>query len=186
MGKYTRNCSCTGCSSGIMEVAVDNSKRRKVSNGELKLSSSKLMRITSLKNLSNHCDDDVTSFISGDRVPTCCCSSNGSFTEKVKFSDLKNENEIETSVRQNSETTESTQSTDLKDESSELKSEKAPVVIDARRTIPPEKMPPAAELEEFFAAAEKDLHKSFKDKYNYDVVNDVPLKGRYEWVELKE
>lgn len=54
--------------------------------------------------------------------------------------------------------------TDLKDESSESKSVKAPVLIDSRRTISPEKMPPAAELEEFFANAEKDLHKSFKDK----------------------
>ncbi|KAL8251092.1 hypothetical protein R6Q59_034785 [Mikania micrantha] len=60
-----------------------------------------------------------------------------------------------------------------------------PLKIDSRRTVPPEKTPPAAELEEFFSAAEKDLQNRFKDKYNYDIVNDVPLKGRFEWIQLK-
>lgn len=43
------------------------------------------------------------------------------------------------------------------------------------------KMPSAAELEEFFSAAEKYEQKRFAEKYNYDIALDVPLKGRYKW-----
>ncbi|KAK6120973.1 hypothetical protein DH2020_045283 [Rehmannia glutinosa] len=46
------------------------------------------------------------------------------------------------------------------------------------------KTPPAAELEEFFAEAEKYVQKRFAEKYNYDIVKDVPLEGRYQWVRL--
>ncbi|KAK1260773.1 Cyclin-dependent kinase inhibitor 3 [Acorus gramineus] len=42
----------------------------------------------------------------------------------------------------------------------------------------------AHEMEEFFAGAEKLQQKMFTEKYNYDLVNDIPLPGRYEWVEL--
>ncbi|XP_047983131.1 cyclin-dependent kinase inhibitor 6-like isoform X3 [Salvia hispanica] len=45
-------------------------------------------------------------------------------------------------------------------------------------------MPSAAELERFFAAAEKYEQKRFAQKYNYDIVKDVPLEGRYHWVRL--
>ncbi|CAA3028387.1 cyclin-dependent kinase inhibitor 7-like [Olea europaea subsp. europaea] len=47
------------------------------------------------------------------------------------------------------------------------------------------KTPSAKELEEFFAAEEKYQQQRFAEKYNYDIVNDVPLEGRYEWVRLK-
>ncbi|KAK9166445.1 hypothetical protein Scep_001636 [Stephania cephalantha] len=43
----------------------------------------------------------------------------------------------------------------------------------------------AAEIEEFLSAMEKDSQKRFAEKYNYDIVKDVPLEGRYEWVQLK-
>uniref|UniRef100_A0A0E0K5J1 Cyclin-dependent kinase inhibitor domain-containing protein n=1 Tax=Oryza punctata TaxID=4537 RepID=A0A0E0K5J1_ORYPU len=44
------------------------------------------------------------------------------------------------------------------------------------------KMPPAAEIEEFFAAAEEAEAKRFAAKYNFDVVRGVPLDaGRFEW-----
>ncbi|KAK4424188.1 Cyclin-dependent kinase inhibitor 7 [Sesamum alatum] len=46
------------------------------------------------------------------------------------------------------------------------------------------KTPSATELEEFFAAAEKYQQKRFAEKYNYDIVKDVPLDGRYQWVRL--
>ncbi|XP_019166407.1 PREDICTED: cyclin-dependent kinase inhibitor 7-like isoform X2 [Ipomoea nil] len=44
---------------------------------------------------------------------------------------------------------------------------------------------PAAEIEEFFAVAEKYEQKRFQEKYNYDIVKDAPLEGRYQWVRLK-
>ncbi|KAF3776994.1 Cyclin-dependent kinase inhibitor 3 [Nymphaea thermarum] len=44
--------------------------------------------------------------------------------------------------------------------------------------------PPASEIEEFFAAFEKEEERRFAEKYNYDVVKDIPLAGRYEWVKV--
>lgn len=44
--------------------------------------------------------------------------------------------------------------------------------------------PPTAEIEEFFSAAERDQALRFADKYNYDVINDVPLNGRFRWVPI--
>ncbi|CAL5197692.1 unnamed protein product [Lathyrus oleraceus] len=50
----------------------------------------------------------------------------------------------------------------------------------------PQKMPSESELDEFFSAAEKNMQKKFENKYNFDIVKDVPLEGRYDWVELKQ
>ncbi|XP_039060851.1 cyclin-dependent kinase inhibitor 7-like isoform X2 [Hibiscus syriacus] len=49
----------------------------------------------------------------------------------------------------------------------------------------PPKMPSQAEIDEFFSVAEKYEQKRFADKYNYDIVKDVPLDGRYQWLRLK-
>ncbi|XP_011091422.1 cyclin-dependent kinase inhibitor 3 [Sesamum indicum] len=46
-------------------------------------------------------------------------------------------------------------------------------------------MPSAEELEAFFAPQEKLDIERFIEKYNFDPVNEKPLKGRYEWVEFK-
>nr|VDC68263.1 unnamed protein product [Brassica rapa] len=45
-------------------------------------------------------------------------------------------------------------------------------------------VPSTSELEEFFAYAEQQQQRLFMDKYNFDIVNDVPLTGRYEWVQV--
>ncbi|KAL3531116.1 hypothetical protein ACH5RR_010438, partial [Cinchona calisaya] len=39
-------------------------------------------------------------------------------------------------------------------------------------------IPSAAEIEEFFAPAEQQ-QQEFINKYNFDIVNDIPLPGRY-------
>ncbi|XP_073016854.1 cyclin-dependent kinase inhibitor 6-like [Primulina eburnea] len=57
---------------------------------------------------------------------------------------------------------------------------------DPRRRFTGGKMPSDDDLEEFFSSAEKNLQKQFIDKYNYDVVKDEPLEGRFEWVQIKE
>ncbi|KAK9060361.1 hypothetical protein SSX86_021065 [Deinandra increscens subsp. villosa] len=46
-------------------------------------------------------------------------------------------------------------------------------------------IPTAAEIDEFFNVAQKEEHKRFIDKYNFDILNDVPIDGRYQWVRLK-
>ncbi|KAJ8479418.1 hypothetical protein OPV22_023145 [Ensete ventricosum] len=53
-----------------------------------------------------------------------------------------------------------------------------------RRRSMVEATPSETELEDFFAAAEIDLRRRFTQKYNFDVVEDAPLAGRYEWIPL--
>ncbi|KAL9662276.1 hypothetical protein QQ045_027109 [Rhodiola kirilowii] len=43
-------------------------------------------------------------------------------------------------------------------------------------------MPTASEIEEFFAFAEQRQQRLFLDKYNFDVVSDRPMPGRFKWV----
>ncbi|XP_073040608.1 cyclin-dependent kinase inhibitor 3-like [Primulina eburnea] len=45
-------------------------------------------------------------------------------------------------------------------------------------------MPTDYELEEFFTQMEEDQHRHFIKKYNFDIVNDLPLPGRYMWEKL--
>ncbi|KAK8521743.1 hypothetical protein V6N12_066329 [Hibiscus sabdariffa] len=45
-------------------------------------------------------------------------------------------------------------------------------------------IPTAQEMEEFFACAEQQQQWQFIEKYNFDIVNDLPLPGRYEWVKI--
>ncbi|KAL6907438.1 hypothetical protein ACP4OV_002477 [Aristida adscensionis] len=45
-------------------------------------------------------------------------------------------------------------------------------------------IPRSLEMEEFFAAAERQLQHKFREKYNFCPVNDCPLPGRYEWTAL--
>ncbi|KAJ0253048.1 Cyclin-dependent kinase inhibitor 3 [Hirschfeldia incana] len=45
-------------------------------------------------------------------------------------------------------------------------------------------VPTSIELEEFFAYAEQQQERLFMEKYNFDIVNDIPLAGRYEWVQV--
>ncbi|KAI7748266.1 hypothetical protein M8C21_000380 [Ambrosia artemisiifolia] len=46
-------------------------------------------------------------------------------------------------------------------------------------------MPSAQEIEGFFALHAQEQQRLFSEKYNFDVVNEKPLKGRYEWVRVR-
>ncbi|XWS36561.1 hypothetical protein CRYUN_Cryun20dG0095200 [Craigia yunnanensis] len=45
-------------------------------------------------------------------------------------------------------------------------------------------IPTTHEMEEFFASAEQQQQRQFIEKYNFDIVNDLPLPGRYEWLQV--
>ncbi|XP_055811764.1 cyclin-dependent kinase inhibitor 3-like isoform X2 [Solanum dulcamara] len=45
-------------------------------------------------------------------------------------------------------------------------------------------IPSAHEIEEFFTFAEQQQQRLFMEKYNFDVANDSPLSGRYEWIRV--
>ncbi|KAI5439261.1 cyclin-dependent kinase inhibitor 7 [Lathyrus oleraceus] len=126
---------------------------------------------------------------SDEEFPASCCSSNGSVEldeERIKSLDLEVESaQGETSTcncDEEIERREMSRSSEFRGNSHELES----METNSRRPISsPKKTPTEYELEEFFAAAEKDIQKKFQEKYNYDILKDVPLEGRYEWVQLK-
>ncbi|KAK4366189.1 hypothetical protein RND71_014069 [Anisodus tanguticus] len=45
-------------------------------------------------------------------------------------------------------------------------------------------IPSAHEIEEFFTFSEQQQQRLFMEKYNFDVANDLPLSGRYEWIRV--
>ncbi|XP_008241505.1 PREDICTED: cyclin-dependent kinase inhibitor 7-like [Prunus mume] len=135
-------------------------------------------------------DDDVST---SDHVETSCCSSNGSselvHDGDIKFVDLKKESEQVGSWKHNSsrERREMTAPTSGIQAEAEFEEVESTVTVrskdaDSRRRSAP---PIDSELEEFFAAAEKNIQKQFMERYNYDIAKDEPVEGRYEWVRLK-
>ncbi|KAJ9177240.1 hypothetical protein P3X46_012478 [Hevea brasiliensis] len=190
-------------------TTTGTARKRKVNNRELMMSTSYIgPRSTSRRrvlitpensvSVSPEINTDQRTVIrdrcsspSSDHASASCCSSYGSSGQRNnnKFADLEAESvEVETSVyyscRERKETTPSSQ---LQPASSgELDSTERPSSeANSRRRSTGEKMPTEFELDEFFAVAEKNLKKQFADKYNYDIVKDEPLEGRYEWLRLK-
>ncbi|RWV91288.1 hypothetical protein GW17_00046435 [Ensete ventricosum] len=51
-------------------------------------------------------------------------------------------------------------------------------------TLVLQNIPAGHEMEELLSGLEKLQQQAFIEKYNFDTVNDLPLSGRYEWVEL--
>ncbi|KAL4615471.1 hypothetical protein ACB092_07G127200 [Castanea dentata] len=120
-----------------------------------------------------------------DQFPVSCCSSNESsefVRDGFRLMDLEAksfETVDSTYINNNNKFREGTPSSSLCVDSDEMDSPAA------TKNHPPAKMPPKEEIEAFFAAAEKYEQKRFAEKYNYDIVKDVPLEGRYQWVRLK-
>lgn len=120
-----------------------------------------------------------------------CCSSNGSSSDPAKVQGKENEVTVDQFLgtsdgntlnrRERSET-----SSEIQVESGAMESKARPNKSNPRRRLTGEKMPSEEDLEEFFSSAEKKLQKRFIDKYNYDVVKDEPLEGRFEWVQIQQ
>ncbi|KAH1047682.1 hypothetical protein J1N35_038466 [Gossypium stocksii] len=131
---------------------------------------------------SDH-DDDVS----------CCSSIVGSCGKRIiELPDLEDESiEVESSThfssrdRVNSSRRETTPLSELQAEPEDMDSTSRPSGGNSQRRSMVEKMPTEAELEEFFVVAEEKLRIQFAEKYNYDILKDQPLEGRYEWARLK-
>ncbi|CAH8384182.1 unnamed protein product [Eruca vesicaria subsp. sativa] len=117
-------------------------------------------------------------------VTSGCSSSETNDTHtRLPFLDLEQISETETSTLMIR-----TQRSEILGETAEMDSATTTVKTekkDRKKQEKKEKAPTQAELEDFFSAAERCQQKRFTDKYNYDIVNDTPLEGRYEWVTLK-
>lgn len=115
---------------------------------------------------SHACRSDAAEVIGGDHVPEVSASNSGSGPD-----------------RERRETTPSSRADgEVSDLESDLAGQKGaqqrPAATSADRLV----MPPAAEIEAFFKAAEEARAKRFAAKYNFDVVRGVPLDGgRFEW-----
>ncbi|XP_021289807.1 cyclin-dependent kinase inhibitor 7-like isoform X2 [Herrania umbratica] len=152
--------------------------------------------------LSNSQDKPITvatssnsgGVLAGDMCSSLCsgessasrCSSNEScdiVNDSFRFVDLEAksfETEISTCININ-KFRETTPLSELCGDSDEMESpEKKPPPSPSK----PPKKPSQEEIDEFFSFAEKYEQKRFAEKYNYDIVKDVPLDGRYQWVRL--
>ncbi|OIV92885.1 hypothetical protein TanjilG_01019 [Lupinus angustifolius] len=157
------------------------SKRRKINdtNEEQKKSSSNGTK-SGATVVSPVTEEGCSSPTSDEELQASCCSSNGSVDEeKMKLLDLEVESaQVETSTYNCGEQTERrTMSLGENSQEAETNSHRSYSTVQI--------MPTELELEEFFTIAEKDIQKRFQDKYNYDIVKDVPLEGRYEWFQRK-
>ncbi|XP_073277728.1 cyclin-dependent kinase inhibitor 6-like [Primulina huaijiensis] len=178
------------------QQAVD--KKRKIGLGESEMTASlvrlekRLLAVVPAGNseLSVSSGDSTCDSGGSDRVLASCCSRNGSSQlakGSTDFVDLEEKNEgfLATSVGKLEERRDTTPSSQVQAELGELESTAMPREPNfCRRSISAEKMPSEVELEEFFSAAETKIHKQFMDKYNFDILKDEPLEGRYEWVRI--
>lgn len=166
-----------------MEAAAG--RKRKVYSGESELSESSIqLKTRRLADVSAGNSALAVSSESLDDGLASCCSSNGSSElalEASKFVDLELDSEATVDSLDCGERRETTP---LR-EAGELESTARPPEKIPRRRSASVKMPSEAELDEFFSAAEKSIQQKFINKYNYDIVKDQPLEGRYEWVEVQ-
>ncbi|XP_074590886.1 uncharacterized protein LOC141846746 [Curcuma longa] len=103
-------------------------------------------------------------------------SSNASSDVDGEILESSNRNDIDSARRARRE---ATHSSAARPEAGDLESTARMTTTTSARTTPTN-----AEIEEFFSAAERDQALRFADKYNYDVINDVPLNGRFRWVPI--
>ncbi|CAN4079647.1 unnamed protein product [Withania somnifera] len=183
----------------VLEV-VDTRKRKK-RDGDMEMSTA-LARVRShsgvlsvslaslespANELSSHGNTVSCKPAVSDALASCCADNESSdFTKgNSKFVDLDEDSvEIATSNSEFRESREAIRSSKFQVELHKL--ELTPRLQHAKsrksRRSTEAKMPSEADLDEFFDAAEKDLHKQFAEKYNFDFAKEEPLEGRYKWV----
>ncbi|KAL2333566.1 hypothetical protein Fmac_014779 [Flemingia macrophylla] len=176
-----------------MDMAQVKTRARTALSMEASATSPKRRKIAAVVQLTSFTTATVQRF-SADS-PASCCSTN-----EIKFSDLEVESsQVETSTCNYGEQQQISSRRREMSLSSELRSSNSQEVDSTEKNPPmmqtktksrsalstPQKMPTESELEEFFSSAEKNIQKRFSEKYNYDIVKDVPLEGRYEWLKLK-
>lgn len=199
MGRLLRKCEELekAAAEAGMEATAAGRKRKVYSEGSEISGSSIQLKTRRLADVAvgNSASPASSGSLSCDEALASCCSSNGSSElakQTSKFVDLEDNegteeflatsagDSLDCGVRR-----ETTPSREAQAESGELESTARPGEPNPRGLSPPVKMPSEAELEEFFAAAEKSLQQKFIDKYNYDIVKDQPLEGRYEWAQVQ-
>ncbi|KAG7599970.1 Cyclin-dependent kinase inhibitor [Arabidopsis suecica] len=119
----------------------------------------------------------------------CSSSETNEIATRLPFSDLEaheiSETEISTLITNNNFSKQGSPLSENLGETAEMDSATTERRDQRKTEKKMEKSPTQAELDDFFSAAERFQQKRFTEKYNYDIVNDTPLEGRYQWVSLK-
>ncbi|KAK6916469.1 Cyclin-dependent kinase inhibitor domain [Dillenia turbinata] len=170
-------------------------KKRRISSSDYELSTSSslqtlLLRKTTENDKNSSSQSSAVNSVHNSLSSSSPCSSNDSNSNELvihslRSVDLKSEGmEIQQSKSRERDSRETTPVSDLcvPDEMDSTAEKSNRHIL---RSSAAAKMPSTAEIEEFFASAEKLEQKRFIDKYNYDIVKDVPLQGRFQWVRLK-
>ncbi|MED6157411.1 hypothetical protein PIB30_022817 [Stylosanthes scabra] len=151
-------------------------------------------------------EEEEERFSDSNQSPASCCSTNNASSswlheESIKFLDLEVQssqqaetlacncdNQIRREMSLSSElgmNWQEVESSSMDNTKKNKSTKRTTMVNNNSRFAQSTKMPTELELEKFFATAEKDIQKRFSDKYNFDIVKDVPLEGRYEWIQVK-
>ncbi|XP_076949070.1 cyclin-dependent kinase inhibitor 7-like [Bidens hawaiensis] len=157
------------------DVSSSNSSKRRKFDSRVKQNALVIQ-------LQNDSEDNVSSAESGDHAVTV---TSPCFKHDLNL-DLKSELRFVTETSMSSNygfSRETSSSSEICLNSDEMESSSTLKPNPPSRKQP--NNPTAAEIEAFFAVMESKEHKRFADKYNYDIVNDVPMDGRYQWVLLK-
>uniref|UniRef100_A0A7N0TA23 Cyclin-dependent kinase inhibitor domain-containing protein n=1 Tax=Kalanchoe fedtschenkoi TaxID=63787 RepID=A0A7N0TA23_KALFE len=159
-----------------------NSKRRKVDADGVEF---ELQQSESSQKQAAAASESRSWISSGQSAASSSCLSNGSVEAGTNCVDLEGES---VAAAEDETSPESDCSGLIRREAIEVKmSQKGAPAAESRSSLQAARRPPEAELEDFFAAAERQIQQRFIEKYNYDVVKDEPLgEGRYEWVPLKQ
>ncbi|KAB1207103.1 Cyclin-dependent kinase inhibitor 7 [Morella rubra] len=201
MGDAVRNCKRNAVLEASSTVSTVSKKRRiaGLSSSNAKLESTRSC-VDSPENAVSPVNSEdfarvnagvLCSSVCTDQLPASCCSSNEScevVRDSLKLMDLeaKSFETVDSTYINNKFSRETTPSSELCGDSDEMDSlAMKPSSANHRRSPPVAKTPPEEEIEEFFATAEKYEQKRFAEKYNYDIVKDMPLEGRYQWIRLK-
>ncbi|KAF1001690.1 cyclin-dependent kinase inhibitor 6-like [Apium graveolens] len=179
-----------GLPAEVVEESSGAAERGEGGDGETELcsTSSCLVQGKRCRQVTENSVDDQCWSPSSGEFAASYCSSTEIVNEDSKILDLEEESvEIKSLTCDSNcrERRETTPLSELGEETGALESNSKPPAANSRRRSTAQKMPSEAEIEEFFAAAEKKIQKEFTEKYNFDIVKDKPLKGRYEWVPLK-
>ncbi|KAH0455732.1 hypothetical protein IEQ34_015764 [Dendrobium chrysotoxum] len=149
-------------SRSLVMTRRDQSKLAGISDGRICGNGERIISRCSSSSSCEAVDEDVDILFPSVRVHTPCEDVAGSSMCKFEFSGDRRE-------------------MSLSIYSGELESSAERI---SRQSTPEFRTPPAAEIEEFFTAAEKLEKHRFASRYNFDVDNEVPLEGRYEWVRI--
>lgn len=153
------------------------SKRRKIDSGELVNSNlENLNQCSCLIGSPENSSSLARTAVSSDQYSAC---SEDFYDKTSRSTDLKVENtKTDNSTFMNSRELSASSLSDVMETTTKKKTKNKP--------SPAHKKPSMEEIEEFFSVAEKYEAKRFAEKYNYDIVKDVPLEGKYQWVRIEQ